>query len=184
MRKLIFISLALAALLVAGGSRELTDVTLVQILGADGSKPVTLTAVGDEEGEPRYYETKGSDVIRAQEALREEGETRLEVTHVAQLVLGPDVPVADVLWQEVTHRESGYGATIWLTEDAAAGELLREAADPVKRLRSMEDNGGVAAPTLLEALSALTREGRVTLPVLGLEGETLRVVGWRTVEEE
>lgn len=183
MRKLLIVSLVLAALLTAGGSRELTDVTLVRVLGVDGSVPVTLTALGDQEGEPKCYQTRGPDVIRARERLKELGETRLEVTHVAQLVLGPDVPVAEVLWQEVTHRESGYGATVWLTEAREAGELLAAAAEPARRLRSMEENGGVAAPTLLEALSALSREGRTTLPVLGLEGEELRVVGWRTVEE-
>lgn len=183
MRKLMLISLVLAALLTAGGSRELTDVTLVQVLGVDGSGPVTLTAVGDEEEVPRRYRAQGPDVVQAQEGLKKLGETRLEVTHVAQLVLGPDAAVEEVLWQEVTHRESGYGATLWLTEDGTAEELLTAAALPAQRLRSMEENGGVAAPTLLEALSALTREGRVVLPVLGLVGEELRVVGWRTVEE-
>lgn len=183
MRKLILVSLVLAALLTAGGSQELTDVTLVQVLGVDGDSPVTLTAVGDQEGEIRYYQTQGPNVAQAQEGLKKLGQTRLEVTHVAQMVLGPDVPVAEVLWQEVTHRKSGYGATLWLTEDARAAELLRKAEDPAGRLRSMEENGGVAAPTLLEALSDLAREGRMILPVLGLSEGELRVVSWQTVEE-
>lgn len=183
MKKLIFVSLILAALLTTGGSRELTDVTLVQVLGVDGAHPVTLTAVGQEEGEARYYQTQGPSVAQAQEGLKKLGETRLEVTHVAQMVLGPDVPVSEVLWQEVTHRKSGYTATLWLTEDGTAGELLRGTADPARRLKSMEENSGVAAPTLLEALSDLAREGRTVLPVLGVSENELAVVGWRTVEE-
>lgn len=182
MRKFMLVILVLAALLMTGGSRELTDVTLIQTLGVDGQTPVTLTAVGDGE-EPEYYESMGLDVPQAQEALKERGRTRLEVTHVAQLVLGPEAAVEETVWQEVTHRKSGYGATLWLTDGIQAGELLRKAADPVGRLKSMEKNGGVAAPTLLEALSDLTRSGQTVLPVLGLEGDELRVVGWRGIKE-
>lgn len=183
MRKLILASLVLTAILSVGRGRELTDVSLIQVLGVDGWEPVRLTAVGDEEESPRCYQTQAAGVAEAQEALKELGETRLEVTHVAQMVLGPEAQVGETLWQEVRHRKSGYGATVWLTEETEAGDLLRRAADPAKRLKAMEENGDLAAPTVLEALSALTREGRVTLPVLGLAGEELRLVGWRTVEE-
>lgn len=184
MRKLISVSLALAVLLTACGGRELTDVTLIQTLGVDGAEQVELTAVGEEEegGEP-CYRTQGVDLAQARARLKELGTTRLEVTHVAQLVLGPDVPVADVLWQELTHWDSGYGATVWLTLAEPAGELLAGAAQPCKRLAAMEKNGSVDAPTLLEALSTLSREGEVTLPVLERQGEELRAAGTRTVKE-
>lgn len=182
--KLTAVSLALAGLLTACGGRELTDVTLIQTVGVDGAQPVLLTAVGEEEAETACYQTQGETLDQARQQLRELGSTRLEVTHVAQLVLGPDVPVADVLWQELTHRDSGYGATVWLTLDEPAGELLAQAADPCRRLAAMEQNGSVSPPTLLEALSTLTREGQVTLPVLEREGEELRWAGTRTIKEE
>lgn len=181
MKKLIVISLLLAALLTGCGGRELSEVTLIQTIAVDGPGPVTLTALGDEE-EPAVYEIRGEDVTRAQEGLKGLGTTRLEVTHVSQLVLGPDVDVAQVLWQELTHRKSGYGATVWLA-GTPAGELLAGAEQPCRRLKALEENGGVAAPTLLDALSALTREGEVSLPVLAREGEELRAVGMKTVKE-
>ncbi len=182
MKKLLIVSLLLAAALTGCGGRELSNVTLIQTIAVDGPGPVTLTALGDEE-EPAVYETRGDDVLRAQEGLRDLGTTRLEVTHVSQLVLGPDVDVAQVLWQELTHRKSGYGATVWLAGEGPAGELLAGAAQPCQRLKALEENGGVVAPTLLDALSALSREGEVSLPVLALEGEELRAVGMRTVKE-
>lgn len=183
-RKLTLISLPLALLLTGCGGQELTNVTLIQTLGVDGVGPVELTAVGDEEDDPTVYHAAGKDVTQAQEGLNRLGETRLEVTHVAQLVLGRSADLEETLWQELSHRKSGYGATVWLCDpSASAGELLDGAKNPSKRLESLEKNAGVQAPTILEALSALTREGRVELPVLALEGEELRVVGREMVKE-
>lgn len=181
---LTLISLTLTGLLAACGGQELSDVTLIQTLGVDGKTPVELTAVGEGESDAACYRAWGGDLAQARERLKKLGRTRLEVTHVAQLVLGPDVPVEEVLRQELANRESGYGATVWLTRSEPAGELLAQAADPCKRLKAMEQNGSVAAPTLLEALSALTREGEVTLPVLAREGEELTAAGTWTVKEE
>lgn len=181
MRKLILASLALAALLTGCGGRELANVTLIQTLGVDGAEQVELTAVGEEDG--ACYQAQGDDLAQARERFRELGTSRLEMTHVAQIVLGPDVPVEETLWQELTNRDSGYGATVWLAWDEPAGELLAQAADPCKRLKAMEENGSITVPTLLEALSALTREGEVALPVLARQGEELRAMGTRTVKE-
>lgn len=181
MRKLILVSLALLALLTAGGGRELTDVTLIQTAGVDGAGPLTVTAVGEDDGD--RYRAQGGDLARAREGLREVGRTRLELTHVAQLVLGPEVPVEEVLWQELTHRDSGYGATVWLT-DEPAGELLDLADAPCQRLKAMEENGSADPPTILEVLSALSREGEVNLPVLAREGAELRAAGTRTIRKE
>lgn len=183
-RKLTLISLPLALLLTGCGGRELTNVTLIQTMGVDGSGPVELTAVGDEGEDSQVYRAAGADVTQAQERLNRLGETRLEVTHVAQLVLGRSADVEETLWQELGRRKSGYGATVWLCDEGvSAGELLDGAKDPSRRLESLEENAGVEAPTILEALSALTREGKVELPVLGLEGEDLRVVGREILEE-
>ena len=179
MRKLTIISLILMGLTGCAG-RELTDVTLVETLGVDGPGPVALTAVGLDYGETTLYRTQGETVAEAQESLKSQGDTRLEVTHVAQLVLGESSHVADTLWREVVHRKSGYGATVWLT-DGSAADLLEQGSDPSRRLKSLEENGGVHAPTILEALSALVREGRVALPVLAFDRGELTLAGYREV---
>lgn len=181
-RKLIIISLALAALCAGCSGRELANVTLLQTVGIDGPGPVTLTAVGDEE-DGAVYRTTGESVTAAQEGLKDLGTTRLETTHMAQLVLGSDVDVAQCLWREVTHRKSGYGATVWLcSPETTAAEILEDVRDLPKRLRALEENGGVRAPTILEALSALSETGRAEIPVLAVAGGEVRVVGYKSVE--
>lgn len=184
MKKLIMISLTLAALLTGCGGQELADVTLIQTLGVDGPAPIALTALGDGEKGEELYTLQGEDVARAEEQLKGAGDTRLTVTHVAQLVLGPDARVEDTLWQELAHRESGYGATVWLSGDRSAGELLAGAEEASARLRSLEENAGVAAPTILEALSDLERQGWVELPVLTRQAGRLQLSGWRRVEKK
>ena len=176
--------LALAVSGLAAGSRELINVTLLQTLGVDGAGPVALTAVApsDEKDPPQRYRTQADTLANAREELRELGKTRLEVTHVAQLVLGPDVPVEETLWAELNDRASGCDARVWLSQEPA-GELLAGIYEPCLRLEAMEANGSTKAPTLLEALSTLTREGQVTLPVLELDGEDLRVAGTQTIKE-
>ena len=181
-QKLIIVSLALAALCAGCSGQELTNVTLIQTIGVDGPGPVTLTAVGDEE-DAEIYRTVGESVTAAQEDLRELGTTRLETTHIAQLVLGSDVDVAQCLWREVTHRKSGYGATVWLcAPDATASAVLEDAQDLPARLRALEESGGVRAPTILEALSALSETCRAELPVLAVAGGEVRVTGYKSVE--
>ena len=178
----LIIALAVAGL--ANRSRELIDVTLLQTLGVDGADVVTLTAVApsEEDSPPQRYRTQAGSLSEAREELRELGKTRLEVTHVAQLVLGPGVDVEKTLWEELNDRASGCDARVWLT-DLSAQELLGGVYEPCLRLKALEENGSVKAPTLLEALSTLTREGQVTLPLLELEGEDLRVAGTRVIKE-
>ena len=184
---LIIISLivSLAVIGPAAGSQELIDVTLIQTLGVDGPGPVTLTAVApaDEEKPPQKYRTQGNDLAQAREGLRELGDTRLEVTHVAQLVLGPDAGVEEILWEELNDRASGCDARVWLAGGESAAELLDNIYEPCKRLKALEENGSTKAPTLLEALSALKREGQVTLPVLERQGDDLVVTGTRIIKE-
>ncbi len=180
--KLIIVSLALAALCAGCSGQELTNVTLIQTVGVDGPGPVTLTAVGDE-ADGAVYRTIGESVTAAQEGLRKLGTTRLETTHMAQLVLGSDVDVEQCLWREVTHRKSGYGATVWLcAPEATAAAVLEDAEELPARLRALEENGGVRAPTILEALSALSETGRAELPVLAVAGGEARVLGYKSVE--
>ena len=148
--------LALALLFLAGcGGRELANVSLVRTLGIDGAGPVTVTAVAGEEEERSLFHCEG----------------------VGQVVLGESA-TARALWDEVVHRDSGYGATVWLAEQGSAYGLLSEADDPAGRLKHLEESG-VAAPSLLEAVSALTRDGKVTVPVVGLRGGEIQVTGER-----
>lgn len=170
--------LALMGLLSGCGGRELANVTLIQTVAVDGPGPVTLTAVGDGE----LYRLAAEDAAAGQEGLAALGVRRLETTHIQQLVLGPDVDVAECLWQEATHRESGYGATVWRHRGGPAGDLLETAPDLPQRLVSLEENGGVDAPTVLEALSDLTCRGRTRLPVLAVEGDQVLVTGYEIVE--
>lgn len=170
--------LAPLCLLCACGGRELTNVELVQTIAVDGAVPVTVTAAGEEE----TYRVSAADAALAQEELTGLGTRRLETTHIQQIVLGPEVDVADCLRREVIHRESGYGATVWRSGGEQAGELLASAEDLPGRLTSLEENAGVEAPTVLEALSDLTCRGRTRLPVLAMEGDEVRVIGYETVE--
>ncbi len=165
-------------LLCACGGRELTNVTLIQTLAVDGAGPVTVTAAGEGE----TYRLSAADAAVAQEELKGLGTQRLETTHIQQIVLGPEVDVEDCLRREVIHRESGYGATVWRSGGGQAGELLAAASDLPARLTSLEENAGVEAPTVLEALSDLTCRGRTQLPVLEAEGDEVRVIGYETVE--
>lgn len=170
--------LALALLFLAGcGGRELANVSLVRTLGIDGAGPVTVTAVAGVEEERSLFHCEGEDVVAAQGTLETLGTERLAVTHVWQVVLGESA-TARALWDEVVHRDSGYGATVWLAEQGSAYGLLSEADDPAGRLKHLEESG-VAAPSLLEAVSALTRDGKVTVPVVGLRGGEIQVTGER-----
>lgn len=185
MKKGFIIGLALAGLLTGCGGQELADVTLIQTLGVDGPGPVELTALGEGETGENLYTVRGEDAARAQEGLAAVGDTRLTVTHVAQLVLGPGAQVEETLWQELAHRESGYGATVWLAQGPmSAGELLAGAEKASARLKSLEENAEVAAPTILTALSDLERQGWVELPVLTREAGRLQVSGWRRITRE
>lgn len=181
--RLIAISLMLVSLLTACGGRELADVTLIRVLGVDGAGPLELTALGDGE-EDAVYRTVGDDLPAAEAGLNELGTTRLEVTHVGQLVLGPDADAGQILYQAVTDRKSGYGATVWLCrEGLSAAALLEGAQAPSARLEALQENGGAGAPTVLEALSTLSRTGRVSLPVVALERGEVCLAGRATVEE-
>ncbi len=129
----VLLSLCLAALLCACAPRELSDVTLIQTMGLDGAGPIAVTAVGEAEAGPAVYRAEGDDLSAAQAALQQEGTTRLEATHVSQLVLGPEADVPGALWAVAVHRESGCGATVWLA-GTEAGNLLAAAEDPAGRL--------------------------------------------------
>lgn len=180
MKKAVILALGLSFVLAGCGGRELSNVSLVRTLGIDGGGPVTVTAVAGGEDERAVFHCAGENVAEAEQTLETLGTERLAVTHVGQVVLGENASV-QCLWDEVTHRDSGYGATVWLAEQGTAYGLLSDADDPAGRLKHLEESG-VAAPTLLEAVSALVRDGQVTVPVLGLRSGELEVVGQRALK--
>lgn len=85
------------------------------------------------------------------------------------MVLGQVEELKEVLWQQVNHRKSGYGATVWLAGNGSPRSLLQQAEQTAQRLESLRENGGIAAPTLMEALRDLEEEGQTALPVLEIE---------------
>lgn len=176
MKKILILTTALLLLTGCGG-QELANVSLVRTLGVDGAGPVAVTAVAGAEEERALFCCGGEDVIAAQKTLETLGTERLAVTHVGQVVLG-ETAEARVLWDEVVHRDSGYGATVWLTETGSAYDLLAGADDPAGRLRHLEESGA-AAPSLLEAVSALARDGQVALPVIGVRNGEIEITGER-----
>lgn len=176
MKKLLCLAAALLFLSGCGG-QELSNVSLVRTLGIDGGGPVAVTAIAGGEEERTLFRAEGEDVIAAQKALETLGTERLAVTHVGQVVLG-ETATAEVLWDEVIHRDSGYGATVWLAEGGSAYGLLAGTDDPAGRLKHLEESGA-AAPSLMEAVSALVRDGQVTVPVIGLRGGEIQITGER-----
>ena len=186
MKRRLTAAVLLCICLALRAGRELEGVELIQTLGIDRAEDTggILLAAATDGGEGEVFRAAGADVILAQENLRWVGTRRLELTHVTHLVLGADAPLAEVLEQEVTHRKSGYGARVWLAEGSSAGELLEAGDDPTGRLGSLEQNAGVEAPTILEALSRLREEGEVRLPNLrlGEDGE-LTFAGYETRRE-
>lgn len=182
MKKTILLAAGLLLLLTGCAGHELSNVSLVRTLGIDGVGPVTVTAIAGGEGERALFSCAGKDVPAAQKTLETLGAQRLAVTHIGQVVLGEDTSV-QCLWDEVVQRESGYGATVWLAEEGTAHDLLTRSDDPAGRLKHLEESG-VAAPTLLEAVSALVRRGEVTVPVLGLRAGELEVVGQQALKGE
>lgn len=181
MKKALYLAFALLFLTGCGG-RELSNVSLVRTLGIDGPGPVVVTAIAGEEEERALFCCEGNDIIAAQAALETLGTERLAVTHVGQVVLG-ETALAETLWEEVVQRDSGYGATVWLAEEGSAYDLLAGADDPAGRLKHLEESG-VAAPSLLEAVSALARDGHVCVPVIGLRDGDIQVTGKGEIQTE
>lgn len=164
-------------------ARELEATMLVQVLGVDWTDDgVTLTAAsdpGEGSGDAKASVLSGSgrSLAGAEAALRGAGEEYVSLTHVTQLVLGADTDLPAVLEAALEEPALGQGATVWLAADGTARELLEGAGGGAKRLSSIELNAGVPSVTVLQGLMRLEEEGRVELPVLVLEEETLAPAG-------
>lgn len=160
-----------AALLLLTGcasvAREPDDMTLVQVLGVDGSGPVVFTAVsGKSQDGVSRGSARGEDFRQARENISWSGKgTELSVTGVSYLVLGEDADLYSVLMGVMEDSDLGASATVWMTQGGAA-VLLESSDDPAADLRLLTLKG-TAAPTVAQALSVLTTDGGVMLPCLG-----------------
>ncbi|MEG2455347.1 MAG: hypothetical protein RSC08_03745 [Oscillospiraceae bacterium] len=164
--------LALCCLAGCGGNREPEHTALVRVLGVDGDEGgITLTAAAEkmpgESGAGGLFTGYGSDLGRARRALEESGERFPATTHTTQLLVGEGTELYPLLRDCVETRETGYRATVWLTEGSAE-ELIRTEGC-IGRLEILEGADGGASCSVLDALAALEEWGRVTLPVLGAE---------------
>lgn len=171
-------------------ARELETTMLVQVLGVDWTdEGVTLTAasgpgVGSGNAEPAVLSASGSNLSEAEAALKGAGEEYVSLTHVTQLVLGEGTDLPAVLQAALEEPALGQSATVWLTSDGTAKDLLRGAGGGAKRLSSIELNTGVTPATVLQSMTRLVEDGVVELPVLGLKEGTLALVGTELIREE
>ena len=171
-------------------ARELEATMLVQVLGVDWTDDgVTLTAASDpNEGsgdtKASVLSGAGADLEEAKAALKAAGEEYVSLTHVTQLVLGADTDLPAVLEAALEEPALGQSATVWLAAEGTAKDLLEGADGGAKRLSSLELNAGAPSVTVLRSLMRLGEYGRVELPVLTLEEETLALAGTRLIREE
>lgn len=151
----------------ASVAREPDNMTLVQVLGIDGSGPVIFTAVsGDEQNGMSRGSVRGNDFQQARENIPWCGKgTELSVTGVSYLVLGQEVDLYSVLMGVMEDSDLGASATVWTVQGSAAA-LLGNADDPAADLQLLSLKGTMA-PTVAQTLFALTTDGGVELPCLG-----------------
>ena len=159
----------------APNAREPDSMALVRVLGVDGAGPVTVTAVcgGTDQKDSARGSAVGEDFAAARESLPWVGEEELALTHLSYIVVGGETDLREVLEYVLADGELACTATLWQTGNAAA--LLAPCKDPASRLTLLEEQG-VKAPTVVEALAALEREGRVELPYLVEEEGLLQLV--------
>ncbi len=177
-------ALALAAALLLTGcgpaAREPDDLALVRVLGVDGAGPVALTAVcgGVNQEDVSRGTCLGESFGLALGALPWSGRQELALNSVGYLLVGGDADLTAVLFGVLEDEEIGAGATVWAAE-GGAGALLADCGDPASDLELLERRD-IRAPTVAQALAALSTDGKVLLPVVGMgegklvwRGETL-----------
>ena len=166
---------ACGAALLAGwrtAPREPEGLALVRVLGVDGL-PLTLTAVcGGGDNAPERGRCAGGRFGEALELLPWSGAgAELSLTSVSYIIVGRDVELENVLLAALRNEELGASATVWLAEEGA-GALLDRCGDPASGL-DLLTRRGIEAPTVVEALAGLKRDGGLTLPLLAGDGPEL-----------
>ena len=166
-------------------ARELESTMLVQVLGVDWTQDgITLTGADDPgTGEGGVLSASGKTMKEAEKNLKGMGEQYVSLTHVTQLVLGAQTDLAQVLASALEKNELGQSATVWIAREGTAKELMESVGGGGKRLSSIELNSDAEPVTVLQSLMRLSEWGRVELPVLAAEGETLVYAGVRCLME-
>ena len=157
-------------------ARELESTMLVQVLGVDWTQDgVVLTAASDPGagGGTAVLSAWGRDLQEAKKALVGAGEGYVTLTHVTQIVLGAGSDHRKVLEAALEEPALGQAATVWLTAEGTANNVMMAVNGGAKRLSAIELNSGVRAVTVLQSLMWLEETGGVRLPVLEVKGSTL-----------
>lgn len=163
--------LCAAMVLLAGCApvaREPDDLALVRALGVDGGSEVTLTAVCGSDGQNPVSRggASAADFKTARELLPWSGAGQeLSLTGVSYILVGAGVELEALLDFVLEDVDLGASATVWCVEGGAAA-LLAACEDPVADLELLSLQK-TAAPTVAQAMAALTTMGTVTLPCLG-----------------
>lgn len=168
-------------------ARELESTMLVQVLGVDWTQDcVILTAASDPGAGDgtAVLSAWGQDLQEAKKKLMGAGEAYVSLTHVTQIVLGANSDHRKVLEAALVEPALGQGATVWLTAEGTARNMMMSVNGGAKRLSSIELNSGVRPVTVLQSLMRLEEQGRVRLPVLEVKGSTLAWKGTNVVGEK
>lgn len=164
-------------------AREPDNLTLVRVLGVDGSTPVMLTAVcaRDAQGQVGRGCAEADDFEQARRQIPWSGTAEeLSLTGVSYLLIGPEVDLEGILFSVLEDSDLGATATVWLVE-TGPGVVLEDCEDPVGDMERLTMQG-IPAPTVAQALAALNSNGEVTLPCLGEQNGVLKEQGvcqWR-----
>lgn len=164
-------------------AREPDNLALVRVLGVDGSEPIMLTAVcaRDTQGQVGRGRAAGDDFEQARRQIPWSGTAEeLSLTGVSYLLIGPEADLESLLYYVLEDADLGATATVWLMGADASAEL-EACEDPVADLELLTMQG-MLAPTVAQALAALSSNGEVTLPCLEEQNGVLREQGvqqWR-----
>ena len=165
-------------------AREPDDLALVRVLGVDGSSPVALTAVcarGESgDAERGYAEAESFERARGQIPWSGTAE-ELSLTGVDYLLIGPNAELEELLYSVLEDTDLGAAATVWLLEEAAS-VTLEACGDPAADLELLTLKG-VEAPTVAQAVAALSSAGEVSLPCLTARDGKLEERGERRWRE-
>lgn len=193
-RRVIIMYMSLILLAGCGGQPtgwQTGNVTLVRAVGVDlAEQGVRLSASGGSRERPLVLAAHGATVAEGMRRLGTMGDGFVHFGHADQLLLGQafaQTGVAQLLDFVARDRQIGPGARLWVLRDGSAEQaLLSESANIPARLDRLADGHEGAVPklgcTITRLMSALAREGSVTVPALREEG-TLQQDGYAVLRQ-
>lgn len=179
--------LILCALLLTGCApvaREPDNLALVRVLGVDGGSPTVLTAVcaRDKQGHVGRGHAEAGTFEQARRQIPWSGTAEeMSLTGVSYLLIGPETDLGRLLYSVLEDADLGATATVWLAE-AGAAAVLEACEDPAADLELLTLQG-IRAPTVAQAVAALSSTGEVSLPCIGVRNGKLKEEGvrqWQT----